>query len=782
VRTRILLLCLLLSLPALGQFAPVVVTTGVAVTNVGGPIQNNMGQALAGVTIAIVTANPGASPSTPITTNLTAVYTDSGVGTSCSGTLQVWATFPASAAKCSNPGLSDGYGNWTAYVFPGTYWAVVYGSGIQTRVFAFTAGGSSSGPSGSGTVTSVSIDLTGISELLSGSVSNPTITPAITLSKTPVNAHLWYGNPTGSTTQPGFTGITAADLPFTYSTTNSATKLMTAGTTAGGTGALLCNDANHNATDSGCSAASGGNTLLSPGAGVNQAIVQPANTNLSVNRFETIKFAADLGLQAAITDCANNSGGNCLVILPAGTTSACNVTLGAHIAIRGMGRAMSTVSCNTNNVPVLHVTGSCSSSSISDLTVIHTGTIPVSGGDGIVWDGGCDRGTISNVKASDNYIGLNVGWNTHGDIDQVIAENNVSHGVQFTPDLTHKTSQWKVSRTLSEQNGGDGFHMALDNTFTSWQGTCPDFNSSETFGNNGYGFRIDATGSTSSGFGDCFMHGVEASQNNNSGFFFNLGTSGGRNLIVDGIYSEQAGFAASTMPSYGYQGNCNGAIPCPGNPSNVGYGIEIAATCDASPGPVISNGILWQNSFSGGISACKATQWNNISTYTNGQAAGGLSYQKAGISLRGNNQTVTAGYHGHGSSELYGVEISNGADFPAVIGTQFDTSLTNSIKFSTTPSHGIRRDVTEQTKRVSGCTTPNTQFGTCDSVVTWPLPFADSSYTVVCTGEGISFVAVLQGVVSKNSASATVRTFKGDAGGTTAGFTTINCTATHDQP
>ncbi len=82
-------------------------------------------------------------------------------------------------------------------------------------------------------------------------------------------------------------------------------------------------------------------------------------------------------------------------------------------------------------------------------------------------------------------------------------------------------------------------------------------------------------------------------------------------------------------------------------------------------------------------------------------------------------------------------------------------------------------------KRVGGCATSAVQFNTCDTTVIWTTAFADTNYTVTCTGDVIaSGVPQIEGVTVKAAASITVRTIALTA--VAAKYTTLDCSATHD--
>jgi hypothetical protein len=88
-----------------------------------------------------------------------------------------------------------------------------------------------------------------------------------------------------------------------------------------------------------------------------------------------------------------------------------------------------------------------------------------------------------------------------------------------------------------------------------------------------------------------------------------------------------------------------------------------------------------------------------------------------------------------------------------------------------------------QGARVAGCATGAGANTTCDVTVTWPTAFADTSYTVACSGYGVaSGTPEIQAVdpdASKSGASIKVRTVN-DAGTGASQFTQVGCLAVHD--
>jgi hypothetical protein len=106
---------------------------------------SRVGQPLAGASVAICTQDPGVTP-IPCT-HLATTYSDITLGSQCLGTGAI--TY---GTGCSNPGITDGFGNYIIYADAGQIlWAQISGPRITTYVVPFVMpGGSGSG--GSGTV------------------------------------------------------------------------------------------------------------------------------------------------------------------------------------------------------------------------------------------------------------------------------------------------------------------------------------------------------------------------------------------------------------------------------------------------------------------------------------------------------------------------------------------------------------------------------------------------------------------------------------------------------
>ena len=84
-----------------------------------------------------------------------------------------------------------------------------------------------------------------------------------------------------------------------------------------------------------------------------------------------------------------------------------------------------------------------------------------------------------------------------------------------------------------------------------------------------------------------------------------------------------------------------------------------------------------------------------------------------------------------------------------------------------------------QSKRVTGCGTGARSGATCTTTVTWNNPFADTNYTVSCTGVGvISGVPLSGGLVAKTQASVIFQTVTATT--EAAQYANVDCIALHE--
>lgn len=339
-----------------------------------------------------------------------------------------------------------------------------------------------------------------------------------------------------------------------------------------------------------------------------------------------------------------------------GTFTACNVTLAANNAVlTASGFQFGVLQCSTANVPVLNVSGN---SKVTGLNVKHITNSPTAGGDGIVVAGGTTSVRIVDNIIQRNYNGLNLGNSSFGVVDGNYIQFNNNHGMVFTSDGSSQVMQWLVTKNLSAQNNGNGFDFTLGAGVSSLHTTSPTFISNRSYGNGGKGFNFSASAATASGMSDIFIGGETfASFNNDTGLYIDNGSNGGRTVQVTGFFSElagqsvnTAGFASSTL-----------------TPSNSGYGVDITSACDPTNPPQINGLKAWENSFSGIRVSCAGTQLAQIDGYKNGLALSANSYERAAVAIRASRVGVSGGYaHDSGTSQTYGIDISNSADLPNI--------------------------------------------------------------------------------------------------------------------
>jgi hypothetical protein len=420
-------------------------------------------------------------------------------------------------------------------------------------------------------------------------------------------------------------------------------------------------------------------TVVYVPAGSNSATIQTALTNAIAG--EEIWF----------------SGGN----------TGCSLTLTvANVRLRGFGSSGTQIACATAGVPVLTISGQAPRvSGIGFTHITNSPTCPGGNGTSTCGDGlqiaaGVTRAQIDDVHTNFNYNGIALGATTYGEYSNSVSEFNNNHGVVFVMSASIKNMQWQVSRILSEQNLGNGFDMTCPASFTSVQTPGPYITGwTATFGNAGYGYKFSCSAATTSGIADIFMGNTFASQNNKSGYYFDVGPNGGRNTILTGFYSEQAG-------TYGGPA---GFFSATQSFSAIGYGVEITNSCDPTAPFTISSGILWSNSYSGALVSCAATSLTGVDTDFNGRSAASAQTE-AGITINATNVAINGGFH---KTESYGVYVLSG-DTPSITGTICDIGIpvNSCILSGTQPTNGYQQLI-GQVRYISGAGVPamNCQVG-----------------------------------------------------------------------
>jgi hypothetical protein len=384
-----------------------------------------------------------------------------------------------------------------------------------------------------------------------------------------------------------------------------------------------------------------------------------------------------------------------------GTYTACGLTLGtSYVRLRGLATGGTILECATASSPVLTISGGngVDISGIDFKHITNTPTCPGGNGtstcgDGLQIAGGTYGTKIHDIQFDFNYNGIALGYTSYGEFSNSRGEYNQNHGVAFVMSSSHPVMQWQVDRVLSQQNLGNGFDMTCPASFTSVQTAGPHLTGwTNTYGNAGYGYNFSCSAAATSGISDVFIGNIFASQNNNSGIHVDVGPNGGRNFILTGFYSEQAGT---------YTGNA-GFAQAAQEATDAGYGIEITSACDNTPAPVITGGIVWQNSYSGIIASCPGTAIDNVSSDDNG-LDGASAQTEAFLTINASNVSVHGGYH---KEETYGVYLESG-DTPHVNDVVCDSTISTAdcVYVASAPSNGFQQQV-GQVKFLTGSGTP----------------------------------------------------------------------------
>lgn len=358
-----------------------------------------------------------------------------------------------------------------------------------------------------------------------------------------------------------------------------------------------------------------------------------------------------------------------------GTFSLCSGTLPASNVTITSGHQGGTLQCGTANVPVLTI--STNGIEVANLNIRHT-VSPTTGGDGIVVNGGLTSTNIHHNKIQQNYNGANLGDTSNSRFDKNYIQLNNNDGVTFTANASRPVMQWYLDGDLSQKNLGWGYRFQLPSGFNGVHNTGPWFSGwTQTFGNSLGGFAFIGSLATSSGISDVWLGDVFSSQDNGTGFYFDNGSNGGRNIIIANVYAEQEG-------TYNGVAGFSSAVQ---TPTNAGYGIYFTSACDSTPGPVLTGAVLWENSDSGVRSDCVGTTMSNIQAFKNGMAGSPNSYQRAGVALRGSNSSINGGFfRDSGSLMINGVDISNNAN-NLTVNVNCSSTVATCVKQTTTPAN-----------------------------------------------------------------------------------------------
>jgi hypothetical protein len=275
---------------------------------------------------------------------------------------------------------------------------------------------------------------------------------------------------------------------------------------------------------------------------------------------------------AAIT-AAIESGAN-KIIIPEGTYNiASTLTIDHPLNLVGAGIERTKLRRTATNTPLIQ----CTSLGVllRDFSLTSSVT-PVLGGDGIVVNvaSGGNHNYLQNILVEGQWRGFVLGSAAFARADNIIAQNNNSHGIEFMY-LPSIACQWQVYGALSQLNMGAGYY-ARNATNTHQVG--PFLDSPHSFGNalGGYFFQGANASSTIS---DLFLIRPVSSIDNYVGI--TLDTRGGGHVILS-PWVESAGLTDLSVAGWP-----NTQVIAP---AGTGYGISLL---NNSAGLVILNPFVW---------------------------------------------------------------------------------------------------------------------------------------------------------------------------------------------
>ena len=144
----------------------------------------------------------------------------------------------------------------------------------------------------------------------------------------------------------------------------------------------------------------------------------------------------------------------------------------------------------------------------------------------------------------------------------------------------------------------------------------------------------------------------------------------------------------------------------------------------------------------------------------------------------GTNQTATQGTD---TSLLTSGTISGGAGTGLCLDANHGATTVGCATSGFTKIEGMSFCPVGCTVTGTPCTTGGTGNATCVNAITWPTPFADSNYALVCTGLGVAAgFPFIPYTSSKSSTGVVVTTSNGEnAAATASALSEIDCTGVH---
>lgn len=237
-------------------------------------------------------------------------------------------------------------------------------------------------------------------------------------------------------------------------------------------------------------------------------------------------------IQAAIASGAKR------VFIPAGTyrTTATISVSASGVMLQGEGPDATIITSSANG-PAIQVASGLIGVGFFDLQVTRVAGTASSGLDGIRFVSLTEQATIQRVKLSRHWIGLSLCATSYSFVQELIALNNYSHGVQVANNATFAGLQWSFFKCLSQTNDGYGLFVTTAAGISG--ASVGDFQLFSTYANKLGGVRF--SGKASSPINAIRWFGGFVGEDGNHGF--ELDTYGSSTHKIEGLFAEIAGVA-----------------------------------------------------------------------------------------------------------------------------------------------------------------------------------------------------------------------------------------------
>jgi hypothetical protein len=357
------------------------------------------------------------------------------------------------------------------------------------------------------------------------------------------------------------------------------------------------------------------------------------------------------GINAALAAHSN-------VYFPAGTykiSGLLNVTLDGS-RLSGAGRQATKIISNSTTASVF-ATGSFLTGVVIEHMTIDRSVTPTSTAHGIVDLISSEFTRFSDLVVQNHWVGLALGPTGYSVVNNVVAQNNYSHGFYLTNTAAAGGLQWSFSNCLGMQNNGVGFLIASVASGPTAI-ALGEFHTCATFANTGGGF-------SAAGVSGCPIYGVRI----HNGFF---GQDGSHEVLLDTYGGDHEISCFTELAGQGTTGRALGTAA-----SNLGAGFRFTGNnLDVNCTRCYAEG----HAQSGFLSSATEAQFVGCKSISNGVAL--IAGDRAGFSIlagRAMLNGIRAGNLGGTTSQSYGVQFTSVLSGSLICGADLVGNTTQSM-------------------------------------------------------------------------------------------------------